>query len=198
LLFCTCTLNSFCLSLIVVNSTSNNVFQYMMSLYKIRVYFFELSLLLSRYFLCLISIDRWMVTSSNAWIRQLSSTRVARWLIIIGIIFCIIFSSHAAIGYQTSPIDCTPPFGSIYELFVSIESIITSMTPMFIMNVFSFLTIRNVRSCMNRQIHPTTTKQYSTCSFICSTSYSLFISQFYLVNYFTLLIFSRSSSYDDH
>ncbi len=150
-------LNTFCLSLIIVNSTGNNVFQYIMSLCKIRAYFFELSLLLSRYFLCLISIDRWMVTSPKASIRQHSSTRVSRWLIIIGIIFCTIFSSHAAIGYQTGPIDCTPPFGSSYELFFSIESIITSMTPMLIMSVFSFLTILNVRLRMNRQIYPTTT-----------------------------------------
>jgi hypothetical protein len=98
-----------------------------------------------------------MVTSPKASIRQHSSTRVSRWLIIIGIIFCTIFSSHAAIGYQTGPIDCTPPFGSSYELFFSIESIITSMTPMLIMSVFSFLTILNVRLRMNRQIYPTTT-----------------------------------------
>jgi len=96
-----------------------------------------------------------MVTSSNAWIRQQSSIRLSRWLIIIGIIFWTIFSLHAAIGYQTGPIECTPPFGSTYELFVSIESIITSMTPMLIMSVFSLLTIFNVRSRMNRQIHPT-------------------------------------------
>ena len=63
---------------------------------------------------------------------------------------------HAAIGFQTGPVECTPPAGSAYQLFVTIESIITSMTPMLIMSVFSFLTVRNVRSRMNSRIHPTT------------------------------------------
>ena len=59
-------LDSLCLARIVTTSTGNNVFQYIMSLCKLRTYAFYLSLYLSRYFLCLISIDRWMVTSSSA------------------------------------------------------------------------------------------------------------------------------------
>lgn len=149
-------LDSFCLARIITTSTGNNVFQYIMSLCKLRSYLYELSFLLSRYFLCLISIDRWMVTSSSAWLRQKSSTYVARWLIIIGMIFLVIYSSHAAIGLETGPFDCTPPFGSAYQLFFTIESIVTSMTPMLVMSVFSFLTVRNVRSRMNHRVHPTT------------------------------------------
>ena len=148
-------LDSFCLARIITTTTGNNVFQYIRSLCKIRTYFFVLSCLLSRYFLCLISIDRWMITSSSARLRQQSSTRVSRWLIIIGIIFWTIYSSHVAIGFETGPVECTPPAGSAYAIFYTIESIITSMAPMFIMSVFSFLTVHNVRSRMIRQIHPT-------------------------------------------
>lgn len=147
-------LNSLCLARIITTSTGNNVFQYIMSLCKLRTYVYELSILLSRYFLCLISIDRWMITSSSAWLRQLSSIRVSRWLIIIGIIFWAIYSSHAAIGFQIGPVECTPPYGSTYALFSSIESIVTSMVPMFTMSVFSCLTVLNVRSRINRQLHP--------------------------------------------
>jgi hypothetical protein len=98
-----------------------------------------------------------MVTSSSAWRRQQSSPCTSRWLIIIGVIFWIIFSVHAPIGYQTNPVECTPPFGSNYELFVSIESIITSIATMLIMSVFSVLTVLNVRSRINRQVHPAAT-----------------------------------------
>ncbi|CAF2580654.1 unnamed protein product [Rotaria sp. Silwood2] len=150
-------LDSFCLPRIIITSTGDNVFRYISILCKLRAYATELTLLLSRYFLCLISIDRWMVTSSNAWIRQQSSSRVARWLIIIGIAFFTISSLHAAIGYQTNPVECTPPFGSTYEFFVSVESIIASMTPMLIMSIFSLLTVFNVRSRLMRQIQPTKT-----------------------------------------
>ncbi|CAF4950552.1 unnamed protein product, partial [Rotaria sp. Silwood1] len=85
------------------------------------IYIYEWIILLSRYFLCLISVDRWMITSPNAWLRQQSSPRVARWLIIIGIGFFTIYSVHASIGFQTNPVACSPPFGSTYEFFFSIE-----------------------------------------------------------------------------
>ena len=99
-------LDSFCLARIIVNTTGNNVFQYIRSLCKIRTYFFILSCFLSRYFLCLISIDRWMITSSSARLRQQSSPRVFRWLIVIGIIFWAIHSSHVAIEFETCPVKC--------------------------------------------------------------------------------------------
>jgi hypothetical protein len=147
-------LNSFCLSRIIINLTGNNIFNQISSLCKFRAYTNELSLLLSRYFLCLISIDRWMVTSPNAWLRQQSSLHVSRWLIIIGVGFWTIFSVHAPIGFQPTSIDCAPPFGSTYALFYSIESIIVSMTPILIMILSSVWTVFNVHSRVNRQIQP--------------------------------------------
>lgn len=151
-------LDSFCLSRIIITSTGNNIFQYITSLCKLRAYLTEVSVLLSRYFLCLISIDRWMITSSNAWLRQRSTPRLSCWLIILGILFWTIYSLHAPVGYQTNPIECTPPFGSAYELFVSIQSIIMSLTPLFLMCAFSILTILNIRSRLYREIHSTQTK----------------------------------------
>jgi hypothetical protein len=147
-------LDSFCLSRIIVTLTGDNVFQYISSLCKLRAYAIELSILLSRYFLCLISIDRWMITSSSAWLRQQSSARVSRWLIITGMVVWPIFSLHAPVGYQPTPIECLPSPGSTYELFVSIESIIISITPILIMSIFSVLTVLNVRSRVNRRTQP--------------------------------------------
>lgn len=151
-------LDSFCLSRIIITSTGNNVFQYITSLCKLRAYLTEFSILLSRYFLCLISIDRWMITSSSAWLRQQSTPKLSCWLILFGTLFWLVYSLHAPIGYETNPIECTPPFGSAYELFVSIQSIITSLSPLFIMSIFSILTIMNIRSRINREVHSTTTK----------------------------------------
>lgn len=147
-------IDSFCLARIIITSTGYNVFQHISSLCKLRAYSVELSLLLSRYFLCLISIDRWMVTSSSAWIRQQSSSSRSQRLIVIGVIFFAIFSVHAPIGFEPNTVECTPPFGSTYLFFYSIESIIISIAPILIMTVFSVLTVVNVRSRINRQTEP--------------------------------------------
>ncbi|CAF4065817.1 unnamed protein product, partial [Adineta steineri] len=146
-----------CLSRIIITSTGDNVFQYISSLCKFRAYGFELSFNLARYFLCLVSIDRWMITSSSARLRQQSSIRLSQWLIITGVIFWAIFSMHAPIGYQPTALDCTAPLGSNYAFFVSIESIVISMGTMVIISVFSVLTVFNLHSRVNRQIHPTAT-----------------------------------------
>ena len=149
-------LDSHCLTRIIT-SRGINVFQTLPSLCKLRAYAVEWSILLSRYFLCLISIDRWMVTASSAWLRALSSARACRWLMIGGVTFLTFFSLHAPIGYQPTSIECTAPVGSPYALFVSIEGIIISAVPLLIMTVFSILTVINVRSRTKRQIQPSLT-----------------------------------------
>lgn len=67
---------------------------------KFRSYIYVLALVLVRQFLCLISIDRWIVSTKNVRIRRLSSPHVVRWLIFGSILFWILFSIHALIGYQ--------------------------------------------------------------------------------------------------
>ena len=57
------------------------------ALCKMRIYFYLISLGILRQCLCLISIDRWIVTTKNARIRKLSSTHVIRWLIIGSTLF---------------------------------------------------------------------------------------------------------------
>ncbi|CAF0974024.1 unnamed protein product [Adineta steineri] len=45
---------------------------------KIRIYFVLNGLNISRYLLCLISLNRWMITSRDAGIRKKSSPKLAR------------------------------------------------------------------------------------------------------------------------
>jgi len=147
-------LNVSCLPRIVTASTGYDITSYLVVLCKLLSYLFDLSLVFSRHFLCLIAIDRWMVTSSSAWLRQQSSPRITRWLIIVSIIFWSIFDVHSAIGFQSTSSYCIPQPRSIYSLFYSIYGIIVSLLPMIIMIIFGVLTLRNVRSSIRRQIHP--------------------------------------------
>ncbi|UJR13201.1 hypothetical protein I4U23_000223 [Adineta vaga] len=57
---------------------------------KFRVYSYVFSIALSRHFLCLISLDRWMKTSRSVSLREKSSRKYARWLIPLSFLFWIL------------------------------------------------------------------------------------------------------------
>jgi hypothetical protein len=123
---------------------------------KFRGYGFLLSLALSRYFLCLVSLDRWMKTSRSAWLRQKSSPKVARWLIGQGVLFWMLFTIHALFGFQIVPIvGCTPMANIIYGLFFSISTIVINIVPFVLMGIFCLLILKNVRK-RGRAINPAT------------------------------------------
>lgn len=72
-----------CLLRMITSWTTYNGFSTINSPCKIRSYFNVLSLVLVRHFICLISIDRWLVTSTNAWLRNKSSLNNVQWIISI-------------------------------------------------------------------------------------------------------------------
>jgi hypothetical protein len=123
-------LNSACLARIVAVLSVHDVSRYALGLCKFRAYLYILSLVLSRHFICLISLDRWLVTSSSAWRRRISSRRPARWIIGCSIVFWSIFSVHVFIGYVGQSFGCGPDNGSSYDVFYSIYSIVTAISPM--------------------------------------------------------------------
>ena len=141
-----------CTQSIIATWTGYNMAAYVLGFCKIRQYLFDLITSLSRHFLYLISIDRWMVTSSNAWLRQKSSPRIARWLIVTGIIFWAVFNLHSPIQFRIVSNSCTASSTSTYFFFYSIYTIIISILPMIIMSVFSVLTLQNLRA---RRVIPT-------------------------------------------
>ena len=134
-----------CMHSIIVTWTGYNMAAYVLSFCKIRQYIFDVITCLSRHFLCLISIDRWMVTSSHVWLRQKSSPRIAFWLIITGILFWSIFNIHSLIQFNIIFNACTASSASTYFFFYSMYTIVISTLPMVIMTVFSALTLRNLR-----------------------------------------------------
>lgn len=90
-------LNTLAISKIVSSLIGYDIAQTVSSLCKIRVYLYVCSLGIARQFLCLISIDRWVVSTRNARIRQWSSLRVVRWLIFGNTLFWIFYSIHTVL-----------------------------------------------------------------------------------------------------
>jgi hypothetical protein len=113
---------------------------------KSRAYVTILFIVLSRHFLCLITIDRWMKTSRSAWLRQKSSPKYAKWFIILSFIFWTVFSIHAPIGLQSASHNCTVPAGDTYALFYAIYSIAVGIIPFLIMIIFCFLIQKTIRT----------------------------------------------------
>lgn len=145
---------SFFMIRITAYLTGYDLTQTVTSLCKLRVYLYVFTLGLIRQFLCLISIDRWIVTTRHAGIRKFSSQKVVYWLIAGNTLFWLLYSMHAAIGYQVLPTrGCTFLANAVYASFYGQQSAVLSIIPFIVMVVFSILTLRNVRSV--RRIHVT-------------------------------------------
>ncbi|UJR07292.1 hypothetical protein I4U23_011580 [Adineta vaga] len=146
-------LNCPCLFRIIAVINNYNIFGRINILCKISNYLDVLSLVLSRNFLCLICINRWMITSPNAWIRKQSSHRTARWTVIITLSFWILFNIHTATGYSSVNTVCASAHD--YIVLSSIYHIVTAIGALIIMILFSFLTLMNLRH-VGRRINPIT------------------------------------------
>ncbi|CAF3831965.1 unnamed protein product [Rotaria sordida] len=139
--------NSLSLTKIITNISGYDLGQTVAILCKIRSYLFIFSLGLMRQFLCLISIDRWIISTDNARIRKFSSVFAVRWLMIGSSLFWILYSIHILIGFQTIPTrGCTHLANPSYALFYVIQFTISSIIPFIIMTMFSIFTLRNMRN----------------------------------------------------
>lgn len=127
---------------------------------QIRIYFLTISLLMARYFLCLISIDRWMITSRKVFIRQLSSLKIARWLMVSGVGFCIVFGIHFPIWYRIEGNrGCVGASNTFYPLFYTIYNLVITLGPFFVMILFSLLVLNNLRQGRHHQVASTALTQ---------------------------------------
>ncbi|CAF0876979.1 unnamed protein product [Adineta steineri] len=145
-------LNCPCLLRIVAAASNYNVFGRVNILCKLSTYLDVLSLVLSRNFLCLICINRWIITSPNAWLRKQSSLRTARWAVAITLSFWLVFNIHSAIGYNTVN-DMVCSSARDYIVFSSIFHIVTAIVSLIIMILFSILTLINMRQ-VGRRTNP--------------------------------------------
>lgn len=113
---------------------------------KFRTYLPIFSLTTSRHFLCLICMDRWMKTSHSIRVRDKSSPKYGRWLIVCSFIFWMIYALHAVIWFpDVSIAGCVPASGSIYQLFYSVQNIVIGIVPVIFMTLFSLLITNNLR-----------------------------------------------------
>lgn len=113
---------------------------------RIRIFFLAFGLLLARYFLCFISIDRWMVTSTSAFIRRLSSIKIARWLVLSGTSFCVLFCTNVPIWYRIEGSrGCVAAADTYFPLFFTIYNLVITIGPMIVMVLFSVLGLNNLR-----------------------------------------------------
>ena len=127
---------------------------------RIRIYFLVISLLMARYFLCLISIDRWMITSRKVFIRGLSSLKIARWLMIFGVGFCVVFGVHFPIWYRIEGTrGCVGASNTFYPLFYTIYNLVITIGPFFVMVLFSLLVLKNLRQGQHQQVASTVLTQ---------------------------------------
>ncbi|CAF1390196.1 unnamed protein product [Adineta steineri] len=135
----------------------NNGYDYTqisMDLCKFRGYGFVLSVVLSRHFLCLILLDRWMITSRSASLRNKSSLKVGRWVILFSFVFWMLFSLQVPIGNPSAPgFGCGPMPGSTYQMFYLIYTVVIGILPLLIMMVLVLLIMKNLRN-RGRAIHP--------------------------------------------
>ncbi|CAF1289525.1 unnamed protein product [Rotaria sp. Silwood1] len=125
---------------------------------RFRLYALTLFDCLSSLYLILASIDRMCVTSPNAFVRSRSNNYFAYKSIIIGTLFCMIFSSHALIFQEIVPstandIVCNFKPG-IYMIFLAYYSLIKGILMPFLMILFGLLAMKNIRRL--RRIHVST------------------------------------------
>lgn len=146
-----------CLTRIITAWSGYNLTRTSIIYCHIRIYFLTISLLMVRYFLCFISIDRWMITSTKLSIRRMSSLKISRWFIIFGTSFCILFSINFPIWYRIEGSrGCIGAPDTFYPLFYTIYNLVITLGPFLIMIVFSGLVLNNLRQVRRRQIAAST------------------------------------------
>lgn len=117
---------------------------------KCRLYIVHSTFLFARACVSLISIDRWMITSSNPSIRQLSTPKNAHYIIIVVALVSALFNSHALVGFEIRSNVCYAYGSTAYLLFYSIYNVVTAILPVAIMVFFGILIMGNIRRSQTR------------------------------------------------
>lgn len=116
---------------------------------KIRAYLFQVTLMLSRWFIAFASIDRYATCSDKVYIRNFAQTKIAYRVIIVIILIWSILCIHRLIFYEIKENLCgilTNTSAAIYHsLYVTIGG---GILPTMIMIICAFLIRKNL---INRQ-----------------------------------------------
>lgn len=128
-----------------------------LSVCRIRLYFSVVFNILSPFYLILASIDRVLITSPHALVRQLSTRRLAYVLIISGTLFWLVFHVHLLI--YTNIIQIGPNLlicyfqQGTYMTFIGYYSILKESLTFLLLIILGFWFIKNIR----RKKHARTT-----------------------------------------
>ena len=124
---------------------------------KIRAFFVYSSLCLTLWLTVLTSIDRFLSSSENVRLRQMSSLGTARKLIASTTIFIYLIHAHILIFFQLYVRGNSMACGSLanaYSIFMNFFVLTTaSLLPIILTSIFGILMIINVRKIRNRVGH---------------------------------------------
>ncbi|CAF0825288.1 unnamed protein product [Adineta steineri] len=139
------------------------------NLFMCRFYYYISYLIdiLSAFYLILASIDRVLVTSSNARTRQRSTRRLAYICVGSGTLFWMLFTSHAL--FLTDIEEIAPGYFSCYYragpyvIFMGYYLLIVkAITVPLLMIIFGIWTAKNIRKLRQRRIAPVATNTRNT------------------------------------
>ena len=135
---------------------------------RIRFYVTVLANALSASYLILASIDRILITSSNARTRQRSHLRYAYICLIVGISFWTVFHIHALIATNIIAVAprtfiCYFQLG-VYLAFISYYALIKELSTLVLLTLCGFWSIKNIRSSARRIIPMTNTSGSRTAA----------------------------------
>lgn len=128
---------------------------------KLRIFVLYVSRTIACWLITMATIDRWLLSSKNVVLRQLSTLKNAQHSIIMVILIAILI--YIEIFYcvdanqLNAPVKCTaisPVCQSVNDLFLIFLIVIIPSTLMFI---FGLMTIANLRKSQLRSVQPTTT-----------------------------------------
>ncbi|CAF3276657.1 unnamed protein product [Rotaria sp. Silwood2] len=147
---------------VIANITNIDASLYNVLFCKIEFYLRLVCPILSRHYLVLASIDRVLVTSSNALTRQRSTHRLAYWSIAGVTFITVVFCSHLLVGVNI--IQLYPGFnfchyeaGNYMSFAVYSNLIINGIEPCLLLSMFAILTLKNLHRIHVQPVNTTVT-----------------------------------------
>ncbi|CAF2515073.1 unnamed protein product [Rotaria sp. Silwood2] len=121
---------------------------------KFRTMMGQAYLLISLSTICFAAIDQFLSTSHLIFLRQMSTLKLARHLVIVSICFSLVHSIGFGVFYNAKPfVDCLlshPALVRYYSYFF--YPMLCGILPIFISGSISLLAYRNVRRIVRRQL----------------------------------------------
>jgi hypothetical protein len=116
---------------------------------KLVTYIFQVSLLLSAYFIVLASIDRYCASSTNVHLRKFSNVKITRWMILFIIIIIMLFYINTVLLVDlrlTDTFGCHIRGDTIYkQVYPIIQVVLFTIIAPGLMALFGIMTIYNAK-----------------------------------------------------